>query len=97
MNYVLLVYEIVPEETKFFLIPQEDADEKLLTSCQGLMVNINDLTDEQWENINKLELDIDSGEYHKYLYNKYETNKYEPIRMQTGDSIVAVYNCGFYM
>jgi len=103
-NYVVLIWEEVPEATKLYLIPQDVADEPLFTDCQGLIVNYSTLTDEQSSKLELVRCSVSQG------YEASETWEGEPrgkyadfevadqqaqVKMAAGDSIVAVYRCGF--
>jgi SAM-dependent MidA family methyltransferase len=106
-NYVLMVFELHGEETLYYLIPQEEADEQLFEDCNGHLGDVYDLSDKQKENLKKLNLDLshgycispdwgDESEY-TFKYNKYEvkiSTDEKPIKLKGGDVIVAVYNCG---
>lgn len=85
-KYTLLIYEIVPEETKLFLLPSEvaTAHETTLKAAQNKFGNTRDQVPES------LVLDdLAAGEFKQY-----QVPLENPI---LGKTIIAVYTSGFIL
>lgn len=60
MRKVLIVWEEIPETTRFFLMPASDEEFEKLTKCHGKFINSDELTPElEWLN----EAILEAGDY----------------------------------
>jgi hypothetical protein len=97
--YTLLIYEEVPENTRLFLIPNEeitDEQDKVLKACQNKFVNSDDHTDEMdtlSELIAKKKEHCRDGSKHACLWGDYEEGKEKPLK----GTITRVFISGFML
>lgn len=64
MNNILLILNLIPEESQYFFINQVDEEDlTMLKDIHGLVGNSDSFTEEQWEKFNKIQAYLSSKFY----------------------------------
>lgn len=96
-EHVLLVWELIPEDTYFFLIPKTEENAELIglaEQANSFIINVDDVDSKgkeaqnATESINEM-LEKEDSKLKSYMLEKHG-------QLPEGKFITAVYTCGFY-
>lgn len=107
MNFTLLIWEMVPEKTELYLIPNDAADEyrNYLSQAHNRFINSDEMNDGMnFLNAALCESKFDNGleepwSQHVGVFAKYKQDfgKHPLILMNANNAIMAVYLSGFIL